>query len=111
MGYCVEASLIYGIPADEVPQEWCDDNDCEDAGDVWMEYGGKRFTCHTHGCDMDCANYVGYVMSSVELDCADEIDNVGEIERAIKMLDPTPFNEMAVYKLVRPRLFLICSYF
>ena len=53
---------------------------------------------------MAATNYVGYVISSVEPDCADEI------ERAISVLDPAPFNEMAVYRPVRPRLFLICSY-
>lgn len=37
MGYMVEASEL---PADVVPQQWCDDNGCEDAGDVWVEYGG-----------------------------------------------------------------------
>lgn len=110
MGYRVEASLIYGIPADEVPQQWLDDNGCEDASEVWLEYSGDCFTCHTHGYDMDCTNYIGYVISSVELDSADEIDNVGEIERAISALDPTPFNEMSAYDVVRPRLFLICSY-
>lgn len=117
MGYSVEAKLIYAIPAVEVPQQWLDDNGCEDVGDVWMEYGdvhsqhgGDRFTCHTQGWDGDCTGYVGYSIASVELACADEIDQVCEIERAIKMLDPTPFNEMSLYKKVSPRLFLICSY-
>ena len=117
MGYRVQASLVWGIPADEVPQQWLGENGCEGVGDVWMEYGdvysqhgGERFTCHAQGCDMDCTNYVGYVVACAELDGADEIDNVGEIERAIKMLDPTPFNEMSLYKKVSPRLFLICSY-
>ena len=32
MGYTIESSLIYGLPADEVPQQWYDDNACEDAG-------------------------------------------------------------------------------
>lgn len=110
MGYCVEASLIWGIPADEVPQEWLAENGCEDSGDVWMEYGGKRFTCHTQGWDGDTADYVGYVVSCVGLSSADELDSVAEIERAIAMLDKTPFKEMEEYAVVRPRLFLICSY-
>lgn len=114
MGYCVEAKLIYAVPEDEVPQEWLDDNGCEDAGDVWMEYGdvysqhgGDMFTCHHQG---DLTRYVGYTISAVGLDCADEFDQAGEITRAIAILDRTPFNEMAQYSPVNPRLFLICSY-
>ena len=111
------ASLIYGVPADEVPQEWLAENGCEDVGEVWMEYGdvysqhgGKMFTCHHQGWDGDLTRYVGYTISEVELDCADEIDQAGEITRSIAMLDKTPFNEMAEYAVIRPRLFLICSY-
>lgn len=117
MGYFVEASLIWGIPADEVPQEWLAENGCEDVGEVWMEYGdvysqhgGDRFTCHTQGSDCESTHYLGYVIACAELAFADEIDQAGEITRAIAMLDRTPFNEMAEYAVVRPRLFLICSY-
>lgn len=110
MGYSVEASLVWGIPADEVPQEWLDKNGFEDVGEVWVHKGREIFTCHTQGSDCDPSNYVGYVIACAELSYADEIDNVGEIEQAIKQLDPTPFNEMAEYAMVRPRLFLICSW-
>lgn len=117
MGYCVEAKLIYGIPADEVPQQWLDENGCEDSGDVWMEYGdvysqhgGERFTCHTQGYDCETTDYVGYVVACAGLSSADEIDQASEITQAIAMFDKTPFNEMAEYSVVRPRLFLICSY-
>ena len=110
MGYSVEASLIWGIPEDEVPQEWLGDNGCEDAGDVWVHKGEEIFTCHHQGCDGDLTRCVGYTLSTVGLGYADEFNNVGEIERAIAMLDSTPFNEMAAYKPVHPRLFLICSY-
>ena len=109
MGYSVEASLVWGIPADEVPQEWLDNNECE-RNDVWTEYGGKRFTCHTQGWDGDCTDYVGYAIADIGLSRAGEVDNVGEIERAIAMLDKTPFKEMEEYAVIRPRLFLICSY-
>lgn len=110
MGYCVEASLIWGIPADEVPQEWLDDNGCEGVGDVWVHKGEEIFTCHHQGCDGDLTRYVGYTISTVGLGYADVFDKVGEIERAIEILDKSPFNEMAQYSSVNPRLFLICSY-
>ena len=110
MGYCVEASLVWGIPADEIPQEWLDKNGFEDVSDVWVYKGREIFTCQTQGYDTDCTNYVGYVIACAELAFADEIDQAGEITRAIAMLDKTPFNEMAEYAVVRPRLFLICSY-
>ena len=68
MGYSVEASLVWGIPADEVPQQWLGENGCEDVGDVWVHKGEEIFTCHTQGCDMDCINYVGYVSNSIMSD-------------------------------------------
>jgi len=112
-----QASLIYGVPADEVPQEWLAENGCEDVGEVWMEYGdvysqhgGDRFTCHTQGSDCKPTNYVGYVVGCAELDSADELGQVGDILKELHRLDMKPFDEMCAYKKVKPRLFLICSY-
>ena len=110
MGYSVEAKLIYGIPADEVPFGWYEQHGCEDSEDVWLEYGGKRFVAHTQGWDGDCVNYLGYAVASIGLSRSYEIEQAGEITRAIAMLDKTPFNEMSAYAVVRPRLFWICSY-
>ena len=52
------------------------------------------------GCEM------GYMVEASELPA----DEVPQQWCFITMLDKTPFNEMAAYAMVRPRLFLTCSY-